>query len=117
MSKSKKRVVTTSKTVVKTEPTVSRKRTAPGSPASSSHPLIFDKSNYVLMLAGIGLIALGLVLMAGGAMPSPDVWDESIIYSTRRTVLAPFIIIVGLVLEIYAIFKKTNDEKEVEAIA
>jgi hypothetical protein len=39
-------------------------------------------------------------------MPSPDVWDDSIIYSFRRTVLAPIVIIIGLVVEIFAIFKK-----------
>ena len=117
MSKSNKKVVST-KTVVKTEPTVSRKRTPAPTPSSASnHPLIFNKTNYILMLAGIGLIALGLVLMAGGAMPSPDVWDDSIIYSARRTVLGPFVIIVGLVLEIYAIFKKADGNSDVEATA
>jgi hypothetical protein len=60
----------------------------------------------MLMLAGIGLIALGLLLMSGGAMPSPDVWDESIIYSTRRTLIAPIVIVLGLVVEIVAIFKR-----------
>ena len=55
---------------------------------------------------GFGLIALGMLLMSGGAMPSPDVWDESIIYSFRRTVLAPFLMLAGLVVEVYAIFKK-----------
>ena len=44
--------------------------------------------------------------MVGGAMPSPDVWDENLIYGFRRTVLAPFIILVGFVIEVYAIFKK-----------
>jgi hypothetical protein len=58
------------------------------------------------MGGGVLLIALGLVLMLGGAMPSPDVWDESIIYSFRRTVLAPIFILAGLGVEIYAIFKR-----------
>lgn len=57
------------------------------------------------MLIGIGLIALGMLLMLGGSMPSPDVWDDSIIYSFRRTVLAPAFIIAGLLVEVYAIFK------------
>ena len=69
----------------------------------------------MLMLAGIGLIALGLILMQGGAMPSPDVWDDSLIYSTRRIILAPFVILLGLGVEIYAIFKKTDQPTDVEA--
>jgi len=68
--------------------------------------LIFNKQNYLWMGVGVGLIALGLLLMVGGAMPSPDVWDDSLIYSWRRTVLAPFLILLGLLVEIYAIFKK-----------
>ena len=57
---------------------------------------------------GILLMLIGFVFMAGGSMPSPDVWDESIIYGFRRTVLAPILILGGLVVQIYAIFKKYN---------
>ncbi len=107
MSKSKKKVVTTAR-AKKTEPTVSRKKASAMSSTVSQAPLIFSKTNLMLMLGGIALIAIGLVLMSGGAMPSPDVWDENLIYSKRRTVLAPLVIISGLVLEIYAIFKKND---------
>lgn len=58
------------------------------------------------MGAGAGLVILGMILMLGGSMPSPDVWDDSIIYSFRRTVLAPIVILAGLGVEIYAIFKR-----------
>ena len=68
--------------------------------------MVFGKQSYIWMGAGIGLIALGLILMAGGHMPSPEVWDEDIIYSFRRTTLAPILILAGLVIEVYAIFKK-----------
>ena len=58
------------------------------------------------MLIGLALIGLGMLLMSGGSMPSPDVWDEDIIYSTRRTLIAPLVILIGLGLQIYAIFAK-----------
>ncbi len=86
------------------QPTRSRKKNVVAS--LPKEELIFGKQNYILMGAGFGLIALGMLLMSGGAMPSPDVWDEDIIYSFRRTVLAPFVMLVGLVVEVYAIFKK-----------
>ncbi len=86
------------------QPTRSRKKTS--MKTIQKEELIFGKQNYILMGVGFGLIALGMLLMSGGAMPSPDVWDEDIIYSFRRTVLAPFVMIVGLVVEVYAIFKK-----------
>ena len=58
------------------------------------------------MAVGVGLIALGMILMLGGAMKDPNQWDEIVIYSARRTVLAPIVILVGLATEIYAIFKR-----------
>ena len=58
------------------------------------------------MLIGLGIMAVGFLCMSGGAMPSPDVWDESIIYSSTRTIIAPFLIMVGLGVQVYAIFKK-----------
>jgi len=97
---SKKKVVTTKKVT----PTSQRSRKAAA--AKKTRELIFKKENYILMGAGAGLIFLGMLLMAGGSMPSPDVWDDSLIYSFRRTVLAPFVILAGLVVEIYAIFKR-----------
>jgi hypothetical protein len=73
---------------------------------AKSNNLTFNKQNYIYMGVGIVLIFLGMLLMSGGHMPSGDVWDESIIYGARSTVIAPILILSGLVLEIYAIFKK-----------
>jgi hypothetical protein len=58
------------------------------------------------MGGGILLVAVGLVLMSGGNMPSPDVWDETIIYSPVRMVIAPIFILAGLIIEVFAIFRK-----------
>jgi len=67
--------------------------------------LPFGKKNYQLVALGVVLIIIGMLLMTGGGMPSPDVWDESIIYSFRRITLAPIVILAGLVVEIFAIFR------------
>ena len=107
--KSEKRVVKTVKTV-KTDASKSGQNRAKRSPKVSSSvssiPLIFGKQNYILMGIGVALIALGMILMSGGAPDSPDVFDADRIYSFRRITLAPFVIIVGLLVEVYAIFKK-----------
>lgn len=74
--------------------------------AAPSFPLLFSAVNYKFMAIGFGLIVLGLILMLGGGMKDPNVWDESVIYSARRTVLAPIFILAGLAVEVYAIFKR-----------
>ncbi|MBK7870328.1 MAG: DUF3098 domain-containing protein [Saprospiraceae bacterium] len=108
MSQPKKKVVVTTTTQEKQKtnrptPTASRTRQAANAPKAE---LLFTRQNYMWMGIGVGLIALGLILMSGGQMPSPDVWEPERIYGFRRTVLAPIVILAGLVVEIYAIFKK-----------
>lgn len=75
---------------------------------NATSDLLFDKVNYMYILGGILLMVIGFVLMSGGNMPDPNTWDESIIYSTRRTVIAPIFILAGLVVQVLAIFKKSN---------
>ena len=68
--------------------------------------LIFGKQTFVWIGIGVALMALGMLLMAGGSMPSPDVWDEDLIYAFRRITLAPIVIIAGLGVITYAILRK-----------
>lgn len=76
-------------------------------PVSSekSVKLVFGKENYKWLLLGIALVALGLILMLGGFNENPNIWDESKIYGFRRTVLAPAVILSGLLVNIYALFR------------
>lgn len=87
----------------KIKPTTSKKKTTAST--VTKPPLTFGRDNYLWMGIGVLLIFIGLLLMSGGNMPSPEVWDDNIIYSFRRTVLAPLVILAGLAVEIYAIFK------------
>jgi predicted ABC-type sugar transport system permease subunit len=67
---------------------------------------LFEKQNLWLMLAGLGCIAIGMLIMVGGKSADPSVFNEKEVYSFTRISLAPILIIAGLVIEIYAIFKK-----------
>lgn len=93
---------TAKKVLVKTKPTVSKSGTRDN---SSTRTLVFGRENYKLLGLGIGLIALGMLLMMGGFNENPAEWDADLIYSFRRTTLAPILILSGLVVEIFAIFK------------
>lgn len=96
------------KKVASTKPatTVQTQRRASTSRNVQSFPLLFTKQNYLYMGIGCALIAVGLLLMLGGGMSDPNVWDESVIYSPRRITLAPIVILAGLGMQVYAIFKK-----------
>jgi hypothetical protein len=64
---------------------------------------LFGKRNYIIMLVGLLVIALGFILMAGGGSDDPAVFNEEI-YNFRRIRLAPTLVLIGLAVEIYAIF-------------
>ncbi len=67
----------------------------------------FGKRNYKFMLFGIFFIALGFILMSGGGSDDPNVFNEEI-YSFRRIRIAPLIVIIGFIIEIYAILTKPD---------
>jgi len=63
---------------------------------------LFGKKNYIIMLIGLAVIALGFMLMAGGGSDNPTIFNEEI-YNWQRIRLAPTLVIIGLAIEIYAI--------------
>jgi hypothetical protein len=76
----------------------------------SVNPL-FGKENFIWMIAGAVVIALGFFLMAGGKSADPAQFNDNEIYSTTRITIAPLLIIAGFVLEIVAIMKKPKEIK------
>ena len=71
---------------------------------------LFSSRNYTLMIAGIVLIALGFILMSGGRSEDPTVFNPEI-YNFRRIRLAPFLILAGLAIQVYAILYRSNPTK------
>ena len=39
---------------------------------------LFEKTNYIILLIGIAVIALGFILMSGGGSDDPKVFNEDI---------------------------------------
>jgi hypothetical protein len=68
--------------------------------------ILFTKENYLWMAAGAVIILIGMFLMSGGKNQDPNVFDDKVVYSTTRITIAPIGILLGFVVEIYAIFKK-----------
>ncbi len=72
---------------------------------TKSSPSIFSKENYIWMAIGAAVITIGMFMMSGGASTNPSVFNKDEVYSTTRITIAPLLILAGLVIEIYAIFK------------
>ena len=67
--------------------------------------LAFGKVNYILMAAGIIVLAIGYILLAGGGSDDPNVFSPAM-FDTRRLYVAPILIVLGFVVEIVAIMYK-----------
>ena len=65
----------------------------------------FGRRNYKFMFIGIAIIAVGFLLMSGGGSDDPNVFNDEI-YNFRRIRLAPSLVIIGFVVEVYAILTK-----------
>ena len=72
-------------------------------------PALFGKDNYIWMAIGLVVLALGFYLMAGGKSDNPNVFNEKEIYSPIRITVAPLLIIIGFIIEIYALMKKSKN--------
>ncbi|MDB5209059.1 MAG: hypothetical protein JWR72_4134 [Flavisolibacter sp.] len=90
-----------------TRPTTQIKTAIPSATAKRAEAgKLFGKENFKWMLIGVAVLILGFILMAGGHSDDPNVFNKDEVYSTRRITIAPIIILIGLVIEIYAIFRQ-----------
>ena len=75
-------------------------------PDKKTHSLQFGRQNYMWMAIGAGVMIVALLLMAGGKSPDPKVFDYKEVYSARRITVAPVLLLLGLIIEMYAIMRK-----------
>lgn len=62
------------------------------------------------MLIGIGIVALGMILMIGGASEDPNKMSDAI-FNFQRLTLAPIVIIAGYVVVLFSILKKSASKE------
>ena len=73
----------------------------------------FGKINYILLIVGIVLLAIGYICLTGGGSDDPNVFNNAL-FDTRRLVVAPILIVGGLVVEIFAIMIKPKEKEQVQ---
>ena len=66
---------------------------------------LFEKINYKILFIGVGLIALGFILMTGGGTDDPKTFNADTLFGFRRIRLAPTVVLIGFGVTIYSIMK------------
>jgi len=74
--------------------------------APNQQPL-FRKVNYILIGTGVLFLALGFILLAGGGSDDPEIFNPAI-FDTQRLVVAPILMLIGLIVEIIAIMYRAK---------
>lgn len=72
----------------------------------------FDKTNFILLAAGMAVVIIGFILMTGPA--STETTFEPDIFSARRIKVAPVVCLLGFVSMIYAVLRKPKSIKNEE---
>ena len=70
----------------------------------------FSKKNYILLIVGLAFMASGLILMIGGGSDDPTKFSDEI-FNFQRLTVAPILIAIGFIIEIFAIMSKDQEAK------
>jgi len=79
--------------------------------ATQENTFYFGQQNFKWMLIGLAFIVVGFLLMMGpdantiDGKLDPNYWNEDI-FSIRRIRIAPLFVVIGFVIEVYAILKR-----------
>ena len=68
----------------------------------------FDKTNFILLAAGMVVIIIGFLLMSGPG--STETAFEPDIFSVRRIKVAPVVCFASVIFMIYGILRKPSDK-------
>ncbi len=66
---------------------------------------VFTRENYRILFVGLGLLALGFLLMIGGSSDDPNKFNPEV-FNARRLTIAPILILSGFAVVVVAIMKK-----------
>jgi hypothetical protein len=77
---------------------------------TNKQEFLFGATNYKILIIGLVVIAIGFILMSGGANENPNVFNEEV-YNFRRIRLAPTVVLIGFGITIYSILKKSTKKE------
>ncbi len=65
--------------------------------ASGRQAPLFRKTNIILMIVGVVVLIIGYICLRGGAVSDPNTFDGEI-FNTRRIVVAPILMVLGIIV-------------------
>ena len=68
----------------------------------------FSKKNYILLFIGLAFMLSGFTLMVGGGSEDPTQFSDEI-FNFQRLTLAPILLAIGFIIEIFAIMYREKD--------
>jgi hypothetical protein len=92
---------------IKNQPLMSKPKSNENTELSPNQQPLFRKINYILMGIGILFLAVGYISLSGGGSDDPTVFSPDI-FNTRRLVVAPILMFIGLVVEVVAIMYRAK---------
>ena len=69
----------------------------------------FGKENYIILIIGVVVVTIGYLLIIGGGSDDPNQFHADEIFSFRRITLSPIVILLGFVVVLYGIMKKSKE--------
>ncbi len=72
-------------------------------------PFVFNRENYILVIAGLIALTAGFLLLIGGGSDNPKVFNFAL-FDFQRLTLAPILILIGYIIEMFAILRRPKSK-------
>jgi hypothetical protein len=79
--------------------------------AKKTGGFVFDKKSYLFLAVGVAVIAIGFLLMAGGAPKDQNTFNEAV-FSHQRITLAPILVLGGYGFIMWVIMRKPRIQEK-----
>ncbi|CAI8322093.1 MAG: Uncharacterised protein [Owenweeksia sp. TMED14] len=66
---------------------------------------LLKRENYILFTIGLVFIVVGFILMSGGGSENSEIYNSEL-FNSRRIIWAPLLVVIGFVVEIFAILRR-----------
>lgn len=77
----------------------------------NSSDIPFGKKNYFVIIGSVVVLIIGFLLLSGGGSQNPSEFNYEM-FSTRRIVIAPLVLLAGFTMAGFGIMYRFKDKQE-----